>query len=326
MRIHVLPLLLISVLRGSAFADDNNRADAEALFARADGLLGLGQPTSGPYTLRGHFHLVLNQPVDGTVLRVVLREREVWRTEVSFPGYSETVVRNGNQKWVRRSGLFTPRVEELVAALQPHFEVHEKEKVEKVTQEMVGSVRATCVKLKAPGFRREMCIAAATGLPFRDKGSSGEQEQVVYESYSGAGDKQFPANVRLTENDKLFAEFWLDSVSVDTPDKSLFQPLPDAVLWPVCDKMKPPVPISMPEPDYPPSATGLRTQGLVVVHLVIDEQGYTHDVAVTRSLTPVLDKEAVAAVSKWRFKPAICGDTPIPLETNLGVEFNFMGR
>jgi len=68
------------------------------------------------------------------------------------------------------------------------------------------------------------------------------------------------------------------------------------------------------------------TQGSAILHIVVDEQGYTNHIEVVRSLTPALDNEAVAAVSRWRFKPALCGNTPVPIETNVEVAFRFFGR
>ena len=135
MRISISALLLICVLLDGAAAGDDKRRDADVLFATANSLLGTGQPKSGPYTLKGHFRLVIAQPVEAPIQRAVLSEHEEWRTEISFPGYSETVLRNGSRTWRRRDAIFTPpRVGELLV-LKPHFEVQEKEKVEKVIEQ-----------------------------------------------------------------------------------------------------------------------------------------------------------------------------------------------
>lgn len=291
------------------------------MFARANAVLGFG--ANGSYTIKGHLRVVFNQPLEGTLMKAV-SEPEVWRSEITLPGYSEVVVRNGERSWIRRSTDFTPlQVRELVTALQPHLKVSEKEKVEKVTVEVVRTTRAKCVKLKMKEWDREVCMDATTGLPLLTKSSWGRREQVDYEGYSAVGGRQFPTNIRVTEAGKLVAEFTLDSVSLDMPDKSLFDPLPDAVAWPVCDesKIKPPVPISTPDPDYPEVERRNRVQGIVVVQALIDEHGQTHDVVVVRSLNPRLDGEAKAAVLKWRFQPAMCGSTPIPKEMSIEVAF-----
>ncbi len=323
MRIQALALLLSSLLLGGAFGGTDKRAEAEALFAHANSLMGLDQSGEGaPYTVKGHFHLLLNQPVDGTLFKAVLRQRDTWRSEISFPGYSEVVVRNGDRKWVRRNFGFTPlRVKRLVEALPAPLTISEKEKVEKVKEEMAGQTRAKCVKLREKGVEREVCIDATTGLPLYTKSSWGVREEVDYESYTRVGDKEFPQQIRLAEGGKLIAELSLDSLSLDSPDKSLFEPLQDAKVWPVCNDTKAPVPISTPDPYYTDVDRRKGVQGVVAVQAVIDETGQTHDVTVIRSLTPGLDSSAQAAVSKWRFKPAMCGNTPIPVEMSIEVSF-----
>ena len=195
--------------------------------------------------------------------------------------------------------------------------------MEKVTDEKVGGAPARCVKLRTKEWKREVCLDVATGLLLRYKNSWGISREVDYEGYSSFGAKQFPRSIRLREGGKLVAEFSLDSVSMEPPDKSLFEPLPGAVVWPACDdsKIKPPVPIYTPDPNYPEVERRDKVQGIVVVKAIIDEHGETHDVVVARSVNPRLDDEAKAAVLKWRFKPAMCDSTPIPREMNIEVAF-----
>lgn len=321
MRIAGLTLLLVSVLLSSTSVRADKREEAEALFARANSLVALGKSNNDAYSLRGHFSVVINQPLEGTLLKTVLRE-DVSRIEISFPGYSQVIVRNGDSRWISRNAAFTPhRVTQLVNALQLSFKVNENEKVEKVGSEIVGTTRATCARLRIKEFHRELCVDAATGLPLR-KTSSMLREEVDYEAYSGVAGKQYPTRVTVAEGGKVVAEFWLDSLSMEIPDKSLFEPPQDATLWPVCAKTKPPVPLFTPNPIYPETDRRNRVQGIVVLYAVIDEQGRVHDPTVTRSLTPGLDEVAKATVQQWRFQPAMCSSTPVPVEMNIEVSFS----
>jgi len=318
--------LLMVVFVGTAFAGDK-RAEAEALFARANGALGFG--ASSPYTVKGHIRVAelgeggVIQSQEGTFSKFVLRAG-VSRSEITLPAYSEIVVRNGERQWIRRNVPFTPvRVERLVAALGPHLTIYDKDKVEKVLEEVIGGVHSKCVTLRTKVGNREVCMDATTGLPLREKSSSGFQEQVDYESYSVYGDKQFPHTIHVTEAGAIVAEFSLESLSADLPDKSLFDPLADAVVLPVCDdmKIKPPVPISTPDPAYPETDRRNRVQGVVLLQMVIDEEGKTHNVMVIRSLNPRLDAEAKAAVLKWRFQPAMCDTSPVSRGMKVEVAF-----
>jgi len=48
----------------------------------------------------------------------------------------------------------------------------------------------------------------------------------------------------------------------------------------------------------------------VVVRAIVDENGIPRNVKISQSAGPVVDKKAVAAVSKYRFKPAMVDNQP----------------
>jgi len=309
--------LLLLVAVSITFARDK-RAEAEALFARANSALGLVGIAKGHLSMADVRAGGVNQPKEGTFLMAVLSD-DISRWEINLPGYSEVVVRNGKRRWTRRNAGFTPlRIVRLLDALPPRLEIKAHEKVERVTEEKFGATEAKCVKLGAQSWIREVCVDATTGLPLRQNFSG---LQVDYGGYYAFGDKQFPRNVRVREAGNLVAEFSLDSLSTDLPDKSLFDPLQDALFCDDLTKTKPPVPVWTPDPYYPEAVRRARVQGVVVLQTVIDEQGHASNLVVIRSLDPSLDGEAKAAVSKWRFRPAMCGDTPTSVEMKVEVAF-----
>ena len=55
--------------------------------------------------------------------------------------------------------------------------------------------------------------------------------------------------------------------------------------------------------------------------MLVTIEGKVRDPAVTKSLDKDLDKQAVACVSKWKFKPAVKDGNPV--EVRLAVEFSF---
>lgn len=66
----------------------------------------------------------------------------------------------------------------------------------------------------------------------------------------------------------------------------------------------PPVLVRRVEPVYPQAARRQQIEGLVVLEAILDREGRVEpDVKVLRSV-PLLDREALAAVRKWRFRPA----------------------
>ncbi len=67
---------------------------------------------------------------------------------------------------------------------------------------------------------------------------------------------------------------------------------------------QPPQVVSRVAPDYPEAARRRGIEGLVLLEAVLDAEGrVAHDVAVLRSV-PDLDAAAVAALRRWRFRPA----------------------
>ena len=80
-----------------------------------------------------------------------------------------------------------------------------------------------------------------------------------------------------------------------------------------------PRPTYSPEPS--PSYYPRESSALAVLWLLVDEKGHPHDVKLARSSgSDDFDREAVAAVRGWRFKPAMCDGKPVA--THINVEVN----
>jgi protein TonB len=59
------------------------------------------------------------------------------------------------------------------------------------------------------------------------------------------------------------------------------------------------------EPVYPPAAVAARLQGIVILEALVDREGMVTGVKVLRSAGPILDRQALAAVSQWRYSPLV---------------------
>jgi len=75
------------------------------------------------------------------------------------------------------------------------------------------------------------------------------------------------------------------------------------------------------QPQYTEVARKARLQGTVIVEAIIDEQGRVQNVKVLKGLPMGLDKAAVEAVQKWRFKPAMFQGKPVKVYYSLTVNF-----
>ena len=84
-----------------------------------------------------------------------------------------------------------------------------------------------------------------------------------------------------------------------------------------------PVPINEVKPQYTSEAMRARIQGQVWVECVVQPSGVCSDVQVVRSLDPTfgLDREAVRAAEKWRFRPGTRLGQPVPVLVTIELSF-----
>lgn len=77
-----------------------------------------------------------------------------------------------------------------------------------------------------------------------------------------------------------------------------------------------------PDPEFP---SGEREGGAVVVACVVDEKGAPQQVHVVRSLSDSFDRNAVQAVERYRFEPAMLqqGSAQKPVAVQVNIEVNF---
>jgi TonB family protein len=74
-------------------------------------------------------------------------------------------------------------------------------------------------------------------------------------------------------------------------------------------------------PSYPDAAREARITGLVMVEALVVPDGSVSQVRISESV-PGLDEAALDALRGWRFKPARCGDRPIPVRLVVPVRFS----
>jgi periplasmic protein TonB len=85
--------------------------------------------------------------------------------------------------------------------------------------------------------------------------------------------------------------------------------------------MTPPEVVSRVEPRYPASARMIRSEGTVVIEVVVETDGRTGDVRVLRGISKALDEAAVAAIRQWRFRPARVEGNPVRAYHTVTVRF-----
>jgi bla regulator protein blaR1 len=109
--------------------------------------------------------------------------------------------------------------------------------------------------------------------------------------------------------------------AVDTSQELAHWLAPRNQVYHVGGDVSAPLLIFAPDPEYTEKARKAKYQGACVISVIVDEQGNPQRVQVVRHLGMGLDKKAVEAVRQYRFKPAMLGGKPVPVEVNIEVNF-----
>ncbi len=78
------------------------------------------------------------------------------------------------------------------------------------------------------------------------------------------------------------------------------------------------------EPEYSEEARKARFQDTVILAIDVDVNGRASNIRVTRSLGLGLDEKAIAAVLKWRFRPALSSGRPVTAPAQVQVTFHLL--
>lgn len=85
--------------------------------------------------------------------------------------------------------------------------------------------------------------------------------------------------------------------------------------------VSPPKPVYTPEAIFSTLARKFKIQGICLVQLIVDSNGEPKDVHLLRSLEPSLDQQALKAVARYRFEPAMKAGRPVPVVITIEVNF-----
>lgn len=82
-----------------------------------------------------------------------------------------------------------------------------------------------------------------------------------------------------------------------------------------------PTPVQQVKPLYPEKCKKEKIEGSVILEVGIDEEGNVINVRVLKSVHPDLDNAALDSVKKWKYKPVIKGEEPVPVVFAVTVNF-----
>jgi TonB family protein len=97
---------------------------------------------------------------------------------------------------------------------------------------------------------------------------------------------------------------------------SQFVDVPHVTLQPACEDIRPPEPLTTPDPLFAPAAHGRR----VKVSFIIGIDGRVHAPLILESAGVSGDRRVLQTVRTWRYRPATCNG--VPTETEGKIEFS----
>ncbi len=77
-----------------------------------------------------------------------------------------------------------------------------------------------------------------------------------------------------------------------------------------------------PEPSFSEEARKAKQQGMVLLLVVVGQDGHTYDIRVAQSLGMGLDEKAIEAVNRWRFRPATFNGQAVATQIAVQVDFH----
>jgi TonB family protein len=100
------------------------------------------------------------------------------------------------------------------------------------------------------------------------------------------------------------------------------------VVFKVCSKKnpppcaKPPHAVFAPEPEYSEEARKANYRGFCTLKMIVETNGRPSNIRVVGHAGMGLDENAIQAVKKWRFDPAMHDGKPVPVEVTVEVVFH----
>jgi TonB family protein len=79
--------------------------------------------------------------------------------------------------------------------------------------------------------------------------------------------------------------------------------------------------VYMPDPEYTDRVRKKKIRGSVVLSIVVTDKGTVRDAKVVTGVDKDLDKQALKAVSGWRFEPATKDGKPVAVRVKVEVDF-----
>lgn len=311
-------LLLILIATGPVVSAKQNSAAQQLLnSARQQEMFFQGQ--SATFQAEFDFTAQFAPPAQGQLI-VKWKSNDHWWTKVELPGFEQITIRNGDWEYTKRNSSYTPTlVRHLFTLLglgaSPEGLTAGKEKTRKENGKEILCVKASTENVT--GEVHDICTDAMTHELLSDEWQLGFGERWK-EEYSDSVDfdgQKHPQTIDLLINGKRVISAKLVNIVAAPFDSALLAPPADAIARRKCAGMKPPQPLNAIEAE----PGGVGEAGPITADVTILTDGSVGDVQLVGRNGPVQNKTVLEQIKGFRFRPAMCGDTPVVADVVVAV-------
>jgi TonB family protein len=255
-----------------------------------------------------------------------------WREEIQLANYERLRVRDDKGYWQKSTLNYQPEIIfqlDMLLHFKGLLHIGPKETLGETKSHDKDGVRQSCTEIKwAIGTERILCFDAVSGslvsiqYPKAEHLNPPEISRIEYTAFKSIGDKRVPFDIRAFKDQKTIAAVKILGIAKTTEDNpALFNAPANSEFWTQCNDMRPAELVNRVQPRYPAMAKTRREEGRVGFYAVIEADGTVSRLTLIQRASPELEAAAAEAVRQWRYQPAACGSTPIPVETSISTDF-----
>ena len=128
------------------------------------------------------------------------------------------------------------------------------------------------------------------------------------------GKEVYTLNINLPNLTSVAGSWILNFAQLDQPGEPPFHSR---------GQLSGPVPLEKTDPKYPPQLIKDHVEGQVVLYAIIGRDGSVGSIQLVHGVDPELDRDAMEAFARWKFRPGARDGIPVDLEAVVYIPFRY---
>lgn len=323
----IILILFVSLCapRAALSADKKDKVKPQDLLARARSEEILRTKGTPPFVMRAELQAANGKGgwVNGEY-DLFWASPSQWREEVKLGSYYRTRVGTEQGYWQVSNLEYQPEAAfELDGLLNLNGTLRNgnNERLSKVHVRRTGALSEYCVGLSGKfGRSSTLCFDGSTDdLLSVEYPAHPEVSRIEYSSFKTVYGKSVPFEIQGFHGRNPSLVMTITKIeNMPEHDAGLFEQPAASEFWATCDEV---TVADLKHMVFPDSPRPVEFTKSVTLYLVVEPNGLPSHITVIQGSDSGLERAAIAAARQWRYKPAMCGDTPVraEIETTLTV-------